>query len=157
MKNLISHSVTVLFTVAAALPAVADLSIVTEPEPQVTQELRGNWRVVTFYNDDSGRVEPIYEDGSNIWISYDEEGFKIDGLCSPVSSDIYASDGFYEILGDTASNMPFCQGLNEGPIRLFSIAFPVDGYYHVINNRLHLFNVDGDHRMTLSRIPQVTR
>lgn len=151
MTNCGFLSVTVLFTMLVALPADADLVIVAEPEAHVSQELRGSWRVVAFYNDDSGRVEPIFEDSSNIWISYYEEEFTINVACDAISGYMEATDGFYVTLGDTASTISLCEDVVPEPIRLFSIAYPVDGYYHVIADRLHLFNVDGDHRITLLR------
>lgn len=155
MKKIIPNIAAMALAVCIAFPAAADMpSIVVDPDPYVADELIGTWRVVAVYNNDTGLIDPVYEDGANIRITYVVDGFQINGGCAPSSGGMLADDGFYETLGDTAASTRLCPGYDEDPIRRFSAAYPTDGYYHVINDRLHLFSLDGDLRVSLLRNPR---
>ena len=155
MNKIVTKIAVMAITASTAFPAASEMpSIVVEPDPYVADELIGTWRAVAIYNDDTGLIDPVYEDGANIRITYGAGGFQINDGCNVRSGDMLADDGFYETLVDTITTIRLCPGFDEETIRRFSVAYPTDGFYHVINDRLHLFSIEGDLRVSLLRNPQ---
>lgn len=123
------------------------------PGPFVAEELLGTWRVVAIYDDNTGTIDPVYEDGLNVSVTYSPDSLQIHNGCSPAERALYANYGLYEVLAVVTDHIDTCSHGSDEQLYLFDIANPNDGYYHIIEDRLHLFNLRGDLRVTLIRIP----
>ena len=124
------------------------------PGPYVTEELIGEWRVVSLHHDGSQATEATYDDDLNVVIEYTENSLRIDNGCAPAERPLYANYGLYEVLAVSTDHIDNCEHGSDENLHLFDLANPLDGYYNVFEDELQLFDIEADLRVTLMRITQ---
>jgi hypothetical protein len=121
------------------------------PGPFVAEELIGEWRVVSLHHDGTAAIDPAHEDGIDITVSYTSDSLQIDNGCAPAERALYANYGLYEMLAIASDHIDTCVQGSDEDLHLFDLANPIDGYYHVFEDQLQLFDIRHELRVTLER------
>lgn len=144
-----------LLLLVCALSTV--VSCTTSPDPmsksgsQIAKDLLGTWRVVALYNDQTGEMEPIYEDGANIRIEFTALGYTVNDGCSTYSGELSATGQRLEFLYETVVAAPECSTNPDSQLNLFKATYPSIDRYHLRDDDLRLSNSEDTPRIVLVR------
>lgn len=151
--SIIASNVWAMGARESAATALEPVIVVPSLQSSVDTALSGAWRVVQILDDATGIVVPVAEDGSAVTMLFSGSGLSIKGGCFPYVLTGVIDEGVYSLTAPHPASADHCHGLNlEERIR-FHQSFSHKGYYHIVGDKLYMFNQDGWLRIVLLRNP----